>query len=165
MKNKLHFKPVGLVARTADWIMKWLVMYPISGTFKESPQQTHRWNNIRLKPSDLAHILTDYGVQCKGIDTKVPFRGIRFHIPILGGWRKYVVLNTAMKTTWFVGWITETRCGMSRIPLHGPVRMLIGPGDVTFFAINARDRIQINLYQIGEGRIGDGGRHAKVPLL
>lgn len=167
MSNKIHVQPLGWLERFADVLM-FPIMYIISGTFNEAPQQTHRWNNTKLKSEQIAHLRDDMKVFCEGIKSagvrfwlKMPF----FHIPLLGGWKDYVVLQPVDPTReWHVGWIADDVAGVSRIKVRGPVRLLLGPGDVSFFGVNSEGD-QIQLHEISRGRIGDGGKYSKTPLL
>ena len=104
-------------------------------------------------------------VRCKGLSGSGSYFGFRFHLPVLGGWRQYVVLEPEDTQDWYVGWILSDAIGISRIKLIGPVRLLIGPDDVSFFGINGKDYGQIPIRKIGEGRIGSGGSYAQMPLL
>ncbi len=162
-------KPLGRLAKFADKMMV-PAMYALSGTFKESPQRTHRWNNMHLdwNADDLfenlrrQEMLYFSGV-LGAMSPKIP---LLFHIPILGGWRNYVVLQPSTHDgEWFVGWASNHAVGVSRIPIRGPVRMLLGPMGVYFFGISAGDQKQIKIEVIGTGRIWKGGPHAQVPLL
>lgn len=141
-------------------------MYLISGTFSESPQRTHRWNNLRLTLEQLAGLKENLMVRVNGKGGAIPWFWIPFfHAPILGGWREYVVLApTEPYAFWRIGWKHAAGGGVTRLFLHGHVRMLIGPEDVSFFGLNEHGD-QLPLAQIGVGRIGRGGRFIKVPLL
>jgi hypothetical protein len=89
-----------------------------------------------------------------------------FHMPIFGGWRDYVVLAPTEDTGWYVGWVVPYggHCGISRIKLRGPVRMLKGPDPTTFFALRASDGKQILIRSIGAGSLGDRGFFSRLPL-
>jgi len=107
-------------------------------------------------------------VHCTGISDKV----IRsrwiflFHIPILGGWRNYTVLEPEKPgRDWYIGYKTNDIIGISRIILTGRVRMLIGHGNVSFYGIDAECYEQIAIREIDRGRIGEGGKFAKEKLL
>ena len=167
MSNRLDVRPLGWVARLADVLMI-PIMYLVSGT-TESPQRTHRWNNTPLTHDQIAHLSSEKRVFCRGIGgvgNRVRCRGLRFHIPILGGWRDYVIIQPGENVReWHIGWITTDATGGSRIVLHGCVRMLIGPRDVSFFGIHFGNHEQIGVRQIGVGRIGDRGQYSRVPLL
>jgi hypothetical protein len=147
-------------------------MYLAQGTVREVPQRTHRWNNYKYHPA--ATLAKEAKVRVKG-DPKAlreAWLGLipLFHIPILGGWREYVVLEPAEDTVkWHVGWGQAVNMGMSEygvssITLRGGVRMLRGPKTVCFFGLTRRGR-QIPLRIVGYGRIGDRGPYSKLPLL
>lgn len=166
--NQVHvsLNPLSRLERIADTLMV-PIMYVLAGTFKEAPQQTHRWNNKKLSRSNVQHLNTAHCVVNLGIPGeairwfgKVP----RFHIPILGGWRKYLVLEPEVNGVWHVGWICHDVIGVTRIELVGPVRLLLGPKPVTFFGVDA-EGYQIPLREIGSGIVGKGGLFSKVPLL
>lgn len=107
-------------------------------------------------------------VPFKGIETEVSrfwFNIPLFHLPILGGWKNYVVLEPYCKAQeWHIGWISEDVSGISRIKVRGPARLLLGPCNVSFFGINT-DGYQIAIQKVGEGQIGDRGKYAQTPLL
>jgi len=142
------------------------VMHLISGTTKESPQKTHYWNNRSLSPREMDAINPIDALYFPGVPSRFHSqRNPLFHIPILGGWREYVVLEpTNHSGSWHVGWKSFRSGGISRIPLLGPVRTLLGPRDVYFFGINEEGE-QIPLRLLGKGTIGKSGPFAKIPLL
>lgn len=168
MVHNIHVQPLGWLARIADVLMVPL-MYLIAGTFNEVPQRTHRWNNAKLSVETTKGLSDSYVVTCKGDDRAVGRNGVldlRFHLPIIGGWKKYVVLSPLdVNQDWYIGWMSTIDAGVSRIKLRGPVRMLLGPGEVTFFGLNAETNEQINIKETGRGRVGNKGPHAQVPLL
>jgi len=159
--------PLGWLAKLADILMIPL-MYLISGTFKEVPQRGHRWNNVRLSQTDVVNLDESIIVHCTSIKDKVIHSRwiFLFHIPILGGWRNYVVLEPEKQgRDWHVGYINNNIIGVSRIRLTGRVRMLVGHGDVSFYGVDAECYKQISIREIGTGRIGKGGKFAKEKLL
>lgn len=166
MKTIIVVPPLGWLAKIADILMVPL-MYLISGTLSETPQRGHRWNNKRLKKSDIETLDTSSMVHCNGILNSMRFRWLfLFHIPILGGWRNYIVMKPVdSKKEWHIGYITNDMVGISRIRLSGSVRMLIGNGNVSFFGIDAKTHEQILIRKIGNGKIGDNGPFAKEILL
>lgn len=166
MKTVIVVPPLGLLARVADVLMIPL-MYLIAGTLDEAPQRGHRWNNKQLLKSDIEKLDTSLMIHCGGILNSMKFRWIfLFHIPILDGWRNYVVMKPKdSKRKWHVGYITTDMVGISKIKLSESVRMLIGSDNVSFFGIDAETYEQISLIEIGRGRIGDGGKFAKEKLL
>lgn len=166
MLNKLYVQPLGWLARIADILMT-PVMYVISGTLRETPQRTHRWNNTKLRPRQRVNLQTTMAVFCKGRKENVErfwFCIPRFHLPLFGGWKEYVVLQPNSVEAWHVGWIGDDVAGVSRIKIQGPVRLLVGPKDVSFFGVNT-EGVQIQLYEVARGRIGNRGEYAKIPLL
>lgn len=167
MTKRLIVQPLGRLARILDACFV-PIMYLLSGTFREAPQRTHFWNNIKLKGDEIAHLNNQGMVHCLCSKTSgrqwwwyIP----TFHMPIFGGWREYVVLSPFPDDgyDWYVGWITEGVVGISRIPSCGPVRVLLGSGPVRFYGIDKIGQ-QVPLVQIGDGRIGSGGRFVNVPL-
>ncbi|MEK7614175.1 MAG: hypothetical protein AAB428_00715 [Patescibacteria group bacterium] len=165
VEKAIRIEPLGQLAQLADLIAV-PFMYLISGTLKEEPQKTHFWNNRQLKSGEVRYLSTEGMVHCKGISGTTSAWPI-FHIPILGGWRDYVVLApTEYTADWYVGWTGKgfTFTGVSRVSIHDAVRMLIGHSDVSFFGVRA-DGAQINIRMVGAGRIGEGGPFAKKPLL
>jgi hypothetical protein len=165
----IQFQPQGFVGWLADMLML-PIMFFLQGTLKESPQRTHRWNNHKFQTeSELALIKLLPKISFKGIPSeKSRWLGFlpRFHMPILGGWKKFVVLVPVTVTEkWFIGWhpTDGDSAGVSMIPLSGPVRVTIGDSDVEFFALS-RSGVPLNLIQIGEGYIGHAGEFANIPL-
>lgn len=159
-------KPLGLLARFADRLMTPL-MYALSGTFFESPQRTHWWNYMKFRNGELNSLNQSLTLFCPGIPGNILHTRLsRHHLPILGGWRNYVVLEPCEHGAyWYVGWISGDITGISQITLKGRVRLLIGPTDTTFFGISAIDESQIAIKKVGDGRIGNGGPYCHVPLL
>jgi hypothetical protein len=163
--KKIDIPALGKLAIIADVLMTPL-MYLLSGTLKEAPQGGHRWNNKKLQPKDVRHLFANQMVYRNGLITNISRCLFLYHIPILGGWRDYVVLIPELRGTyWHVGWITNDSIGISQVRLLGPVRMLIGPDDVFFFGISVLEHGQIGIKEIGRGRIGDHGPYSKIPLL
>ncbi len=159
-------RPLGFWGKLAD-IMMMPLMYLLSGCL-ERPQQTHFWNNQKLVRADAVTLNPLLAVRCIG-DPNAANRTLLgipiFHMPILGGWKKYTVLEpVSLKEPWHVGWIAGDVVGVSRIIIRGKVRMLIGPGEVEFFGITPIGE-QLAICQCGEGYIGDNGPYSKVPLL
>ena len=166
MQPTIEIKPLSLPARIADVIMV-PIMRLLSGVWSEEPQQTHRWNNHHVDCEIMNRFEKEKMVYIKGDKETVVrsrFWDPRFHLPVFGGWRKYVVLEPVESIeTWHIGWISD-RCGVSRIPLHSRVRMLIGRSDTFFVGFNTHGE-QITLVCVGEGKIGDGGQYSDIPLL
>jgi hypothetical protein len=162
--KSFEVRPLGLFARLADFLMI-PVMYILSGTL-ETPQKTHLWNNIKLKVTDVQHLNQEQMLHCKGVKGAMQRINPISHLQIIGGWRNYVVLQpVAHEEAWYAGWITKDAVGVSQILLHGPVRLLLGPTDVSFFGISLKTNTQITIQKVSEGRIGEGGQYTKTPLL
>lgn len=166
MKTIIVVPPLGWLAKIADILMVPL-MYLISGTFIEVPQRGHRWNNKRLSKTDVEKLDVTLMVNCEGIPNSMKFRWLfLYHIPILGGWKNYVVMRpTDSERDWYVGFITHDIIGISMVKLSGSVRMLIGNGDVSFFGIDAENYEQITIAEVGRGLIGRGDKFSKEILL
>ncbi len=163
----LYVPPLGIFERVLDWMML-PIMYLLSGTFRESPQRTHRWNNVKLNLIDTWGMKDSLIVHARG-DSRARARfwgGLPlFHMPIFGGWTRYVILRpSGFRQEWHVGWIAGDTAGVSRIVVRGPVRLLIGPDPVKFFGVSIAGT-QIPLRNLGEGIIGQCGPFAKLPLL
>jgi len=148
-----------------------LVKRLISGAPKESPQVTNFWNNRPLTETEFYQIkddfLTERQYDPKAIKRK--YRGdLRFHIPILGGWKRYVVVTPrkgyVIEGYWHIGWDERKSGGLSLVRIKGrQVRVLLGPNETAFFGLN-RDGTQIPVEIIGSGQIGDGSMFSQLPL-
>ena len=164
----IKVSPMGVWATLGDILMT-PVMYLVSGTFQETPQRTHAWNVETFCPSS-ERIPAQFLLPVLGKEN-VSQRFVAgfplFHIPILGGWRDYVVLQPKeSKSGWYVGWITEEKTiQVSKIPLSGRVRLLQGSQETLFFGVDKETGDLILLECIGSGRIGEGGEHAHDILL
>ena len=168
MSPKLYVLPLTEDEHRASKRMEPLMRFLI-GDKRESPQETHWWNNTKLKPGDIAHLRKDYLVTCTG-DRDAVRRWWNwiplFHLTRFGGWKKYAVLKPVKHVgAWHVGWIAKDVIGVSRIESSGPVRVLLGPGECTFFGVSAYNHVQLPIHKIGSGRIGDGGLWRGVQLL
>lgn len=161
----VNIQPRGPFARIADTLLT-PAMYVLSGTLRENPQRTHFWNVTHLRPEDVSHLDTSLMIHRTGIPGETTIWPL-FHMPIFGGWRNYVILRSVRddcSIPWHIGWRSERRAGISKIPLYGLwVRMLVGPGDVSFFGISEGRQIPLRL--VGTGYIGDGGPFRKTSLL
>jgi len=143
------------------------VMYFVAGTLREKPQQTHKWNNKKLSRKEANSLDASLMTSVAGVPCKIKKQGgILFHIPIIGGWREYVVLTPRRpEDGWHVGWHNEEVTGVSRIRLTTPVRLLVGPNDISFFGISSTGE-QIHISEIGCGRVGENLPQARQhPLL
>lgn len=165
MRARLEVPPLGWVAKLADTAMIPL-MYLLSGTLRESPQCTHKWNNLKISNGMLDKFDKNLMVHANlSPNSMKSHYGFLFHVPILGGWREYVVIEPIVNENWYIGWISGLVGGVSRINLFGPTRVLRGPSDTLFFGINAETGEQLPLRQIGSGCTGDRGQFSRIRLL
>jgi hypothetical protein len=166
MIKTLKVRPIGWVARIADVLMV-PIMYLLSGTFRERPQKTHAWNVQNLTKYEASLLDQHKMVYCEGVQKAIArshWWSFWFHVPIFGGWRNYVVLDTGFTGKWHVGWrVSDMGVQISKVALVGPVRMLLGSGAVLFFGVTD-DGFQLPIHRVGEGRIGDRGPHSKIQL-
>ncbi len=153
--------------KIGDYLMLPL-MYLLQVNIFESPQRTHFWNNTKYTSEHVRLLDSRFFVSVAGVA-----RSVRrwlwylplFHMPIVGGWREYVVLAPAVpQDQWYVGWIAGDALGISHIKLKDQVRLLRGDGPVQFFGLNEHGE-QIVLHLIGEGIIGKRSEFSSVPLL
>ncbi len=165
--KKIHVPPLSKAARFFDWLLT-PVMYLLAGTFSESPQKTHPWNNKKLTADEVQKLAPSRMIHSGGNAAarrrwiwKLPL----FHAPIFGGWRDYIVIQPFdPHAEWHVGWVGKDVAGVTQVKLYGPARVLIGPEEVSFFGLNRRGQ-QIPLVVVGRGEIGERGPFAKLPLL
>jgi hypothetical protein len=168
-----RFKRQGFWGRLAD-LLALPLMYILQGNFREVPQRTHFWNNVKFKDDSIEvgylmpHI---WLLEFRGITRTSPryLFGLFpvFHIPILGGWKTFKVLRPkSCGGEYFIGWWSpaEQLFGVSKVTQTGSVRVLIGPDDVFFFAVDIMQNY-LELVEVGQGEIGSAGKFAKVPLL
>jgi hypothetical protein len=165
--HKIIVRPLGVFARFLDIIMV-PCMYIVSGTYKEAPQQTHVWNNTKLSLGETTFLRKSDMVFCEGKPYAIKRMwalDVRFHIPIMGGWRDYIVVSPASHESWHIGWVSADTASVSRIKVTGPIRMLLSSESISFFAISSRNGGQILLKKSGTGCIGDNGPYCHLPLL
>lgn len=157
--------PLNLLWRILDLLMIPL-MYLISGTLRERPQESHVWHGQNLNPDLIDSINPQYTVTVQGDEP--PHRlhgGIAFHVPILGGWKNYVVLEVQDEfKKWHIGWIirqrkddTIVRFQLHKLPIFDSrIRLLSGTNayTITFFSVDESGR-QLPLREVGKGHIGD----------
>jgi len=163
----INHPPQSLLSKIGDYLMLPL-MYLLQGNVREVPQQTHFWNNKKYHAKDLTFLSSVMMVTVKNDEeTTRRYLGILpiFHMPIIGGWKKFVVLAPKVQQdVWYVGWVAGDIIGISKIKLDDKVRVLRGPSIVQFFGINEHGQ-QIAIDLVGGGKIGGAGEHSRVPLL
>lgn len=162
-----RIKKQGGVGLLGDHIMM-PFMAIIQGTLTESLQRTHFWNNKKLSRKESSRLnfrqsvyhVGDLAAENRWLLKVIPI----FHMSILGGWRRYIVIEPSFEEMpWFPGWETLDYAGVSTVPVWGPVKLLLGPEPVQFFGLDENGH-QITVRQIGEGLLGQGGPHRRVPL-
>jgi hypothetical protein len=161
--RQIHIRKLGHTRRIADRLMARIMKF---GTFPdEGPQLSHPWNWQQLSRRDIDYLDSAGMVQVEGFPGEKTKRqlGVRLHMPRFGGWRNYVTLTADVRCLWYVGWVSTHGIGVSRVPVHESVRMLVGCDRCAFFAIRQNGR-QLPLRMIGKGRIGDHGPHRAITL-
>ncbi|MCX6722808.1 MAG: hypothetical protein NT094_01920, partial [Candidatus Staskawiczbacteria bacterium] len=137
--------------------------------FFEASQTGHLWNVRTVKAALLS---TEMMVLEKGVSDAIQRKhelDPKFHMPLFGGWREYIVLESVgYDGEWSVGWMVFEEGGnlltqVSLLKQRGRVRVLIGREQVYFFGCDPRGD-QISIQKVGKGHIGDGGEFRKVPL-
>lgn len=150
-------------------------MFVAGGCKLDSIQETHRWHCQKINPILIDHNLS---VIVEGTDnskyTNRIFPVPIFHIPILGGWKNYIVLKAeSNRSEWHIGWV-HLRYSEGFIPRHSvhklkltndKIRMLSLPkGHITVFFAVSQEGSQIPLTKIGEGFLGDN-KNKKIRLF
>jgi hypothetical protein len=163
-------------ASIADQIM-WPLMFVLGGMKRDSIQETHFWHNQPIAKSDIDPLLS---VVVVGDDERTRVKTNRvfplpmFHMPILGGWRNYVVLHVQSDVSyWHIGWIHRASPPGSRLLetvhrlriLDRRVKVLTqSVGFITeYFAIGPQGE-QLPLRIVDHGVLGDM-KHPSIRLL
>ncbi len=157
----------GLIGLLGDLLMI-PIMYLLQLPVFDKPQRTHFWNNKKYYVSDIAHLDKTLFVSVSGdVDACNRWFGWIpiFHMPIFGGWKKFVVIEPKVKQdVWYVGWIPGDVIGISRIKLCHSVKLLRSPQTVYFFGLNEHgEQIEINI--IGSGELGKDKKYSGVQFL
>ena len=169
-------KPLSFYWRVIDYLMIPLMKLISLAPF-ERPQESHAWHAQKIGQTDIESMNLEKCVQVEGYDSSYIKTGAGplFHIPLIGGWKDYIVLQVDMTDKiWHVGWIVREskslqvlRSEIHKLPLfENKVRLLVGPIErvTTFFATN-NNGIQLPLKIIGKGKMGDGSNYSKVRLF
>ncbi len=170
--TSLDIPPLGWTAKLADICMV-PIMWLLSGAPLERPQRTHFWNNCKFDPQHFEELHPFIKMVYTDGDPATISQGwFRFHLPLFGGWRKYIVIEPKAANTdkWRIGWCVADESnipvllGISRIELRGSVRVLRGKRNTLFFGIS-EEGWQVPLTCVGTGVIGKGGPFRFRPLL
>lgn len=140
------------------------IMIILSGFHFEYPQETHKWH---MQVIDCSFVDEAKGVRVLGDDNskftnKTPLN----HIPILGGWKNYVILEANdYSNYWYVGWKIKyienkrpDKCEIHKLKIKSSqIKLLKGVPDSEkiFFALNKNGNF-IKLKIADEGVLGDG---------
>jgi hypothetical protein len=161
-----RIKPQGRLGWLADMFML-PVMFLTQLTIFERLQRTHAWNNKKLDQTELYRIDKRHCCQVVGLPHAVPRWYWSwfplFHIPVLGGWKEYVVIAPAIEETWFPGWLSDDGAGVSLIPIKGAVRLLLGPKEVLSFGLTETGE-QVPVRCVDVGVLGEKGPYRSLPL-
>lgn len=155
-------KPLNKIVRVIDYAMIPL-MFILGGFKRDAIQETHPWHS--WKKFDRNKINQKLAVIHDGTDRMTFHRRFLFlfHVPVLGGWKKYSVLSaTNHKGTFYIGWVVFDNDrlayqGIHRLPIKNrAVRLLDGPPNFHgyYFAIDSTGT-PIPLEKIGSGVLGD----------
>lgn len=164
----LKIKKQSLLSKLGDKLML-PIMYFLQGNFREVPQRTHKWNNVKYPIENVNQLISKMICTVEGDENATRRWFLKvipiFHMPIFGGWKRFIVLEPVVKQDfWYVGWVAGDTIGVSQIQLNEKVRLLKGPGPAQFFGINEHGE-QIDLKLVGEGVIGGRHNFNKVILL
>lgn len=141
------------------------LMWILSGFKLELPQETHPWH---MQEIDEMQIPKDKLIEFIGNDNSKfsnkdkPF----FHVPVLGGWRDYIVLEAEnYGKYWRIGWILKyhnsnqkTDSQIQKLKIKSPyIKLLSGIDDSKkyFFAVSENGNFA-DLKIVGSGTLGDG---------
>lgn len=152
----------------APW-MRWIdrLMYPlmyILGGCSSDVQYTHPWHVVAVSCEidsnlTISTISTD---PTRVLWAWLPF----FHMPIIGWWSHYVVLQTTYhQKPWFIGRLeADGSTRIHKLPLDDKVKVLVGPkgNAITFFWLD-KDGKQISLQYIAYSKVWDI-RYIDIPL-
>lgn len=139
------------------------IMWAFAGFKLEFPQETHRWHmeNISCDKVRIKSEVEVMGNDKSRVGTRAPF----IHMPLLGGWRNYVVLKAeGFSDYWFVGWKKKfldgrkAVCQIQKLRIHSPhIKLLKGIPDSKkyFFGLDKNGNF-IEVKKVGEGVLGDG---------
>lgn len=160
----MNIQHPGLLWRVIDTLL-WPVMFLVGGCRRSALQHTHAWHMQNASGFVVDHTLA---ARVAGSDSSsLQRKGILFHIPLLGGWRDYAVLEAEyVSGHWHVAWqLGDATIQVHRLPIKiTQVRVLVGPAgaQTTFFALTD-DGQQLPLRAVATGRLGDG-QYRRVPL-
>ena len=169
-------QPFSQLLRVLDYLMVPL-MWVVSCAPFERPQESHLWHAQRLNLEAIDNIDVKSSITLRGNDTSkiINGSGLSFHVPLIGGWRNYIVLEVQPDISkWHIGWVVRNfttgeivRSELHKLPLTKKrVRMLIGtPTRITMFFAVDTDGNQLPLKVTGRGSMGDGSKYRHIRLF
>ena len=147
--------------------VKWCVNYvdiKLAHAQYGSTRLSNPWNRKKLAMKHVTDLEYFDMAFFDGDDTVDP-NTYPFLRCLSGSWKNYEVLEPIEEVLWHVGWVSGKHAAVSKITLTGAVKVLIGPGDVYFFGIDAQSKTQIPIVNTGSGNRLHEGEHAHIPLL
>lgn len=168
-------EPLSAAMRAGD-VLLGPAMWLLGGFQRDSLQETHHWHcrpidDGMLDRTAMAHVVGD---EPGPVFANRVFPFPRFHAPVFGGWRRYVVLRVAgAPAGWHVGWVhratpagARPRSHVNRLLVTGEhVRVLKqARGFVTdFFAVTPGGD-QLPVHVVDDGTLGSD-RHPDIRLF
>ncbi len=128
------------------------VMYALQGNIAESPQETHPWHVKRFIWKTKGLLIEGNDHESRFGQSGLPKRFGLFHMPILGGLKKYVILeNKNYINYWNVGWNDQ----IQKLKIYNNrIKLLVGKEDFIAFGLSD-DKTEVSLKIIDFGKIGD----------
>ncbi|MFZ3301804.1 MAG: hypothetical protein WA152_03775 [Microgenomates group bacterium] len=128
------------------------LMYLLQGNFSEIPQETHPWHVKRFTWKEKGVLIEGNDRESRFGQSGLPKRFGLFHMPILGGLKKYVILeNKNYINYWNVGWNDQ----IQKLKIYdNRIKLLVGKEDFDAFGLSD-NKTEVNLKIIDFGKIGD----------
>ena len=128
-------------------------MYLLQGNITERPQETHPWHVKRFVWKTKGLLVEGSDHESRFGQSGLPKRFGLFHMPILGGLRKYIILeNNNYKKIWNVGWNDQ----IQKLKIYGKrIKLLVGKEDYDAFGLSD-NKNEVKLKIVDFGKIGDG---------
>lgn len=129
------------------------LMYLLQGNITEKPQETHPWHVKRFVWKTKGLLIEGNDHDSKFGQSGIPKRFGLFHMPILGGLKKYVILeNSNYNNYWNIGWNDQ----IQKLKIYDKrIKLLVGKEDFDAYGLSD-DKTEVNLKITDFGKIGDG---------
>ena len=136
-------------------------MFLLQGNFSESPQETHPWHVKRFVWKKKGLLIEGSDFESRFGQSGLSKRFGLFHMPILGGLKKYVILQkNNYNDYWNIGWNDQ----IQKLRIHDKlIKLLVGKEDFEAYGLSD-NKEEVNLKIIDFGKIGDG-RYKDVRLF